>query len=454
MADGSYPYQQRAGQQYYYPQPGHSTHHQRQPPRNTGSPVSSGRAPFSADTPSPSRSPTPQSPANLYGIYNNQNHQQQAHGGIMNGNQNAQRFPMQMAMGSKYPQQHHPHAQHVDQHHHQQQQHQDHNVHGGATNHQHTYSSGGLSNATPHFTPNTIQNGGPTNGHGGMGKPVSEFWSQQLQLAAESRQGSSPHHNARTNVNVNKILITSAPAQNQKEGENERNRARDQDDKKKQDWVALDIGGQGLRSLAMAVFNYDFLNTLYLNHNRLTYIPPAIGRMRSLTHLDISGNQLTELPAEMGMLVKLKSLLVFDNLLRGLPFELGSLYRLDTLGIEGNPINDEMRSELMQNGTASLINYLREQAPGMYLGDLRYPLLTGFSYTPTVSTRLGFAKFLPRIGRRKIYSIELQHSLRKICYQSTIWIHTVTCTVVGIQERADPGRNTRTECRLCMPARN
>ena len=64
------------------------------------------------------------------------------------------------------------------------------------------------------------------------------------------------------------------------------------------------------------------------------------------------------------MLVYLKNLYLFDNHLRSLPYEMGSLYQLETLGIEGNPLDDELKSEVMQNGTKALVTHLRESILG------------------------------------------------------------------------------------------
>jgi CCR4-NOT transcription complex subunit 6 len=132
----------------------------------------------------------------------------------------------------------------------------------------------------------------------------------------------------------------------------------------RQGWNALDFGGQGLRVMATSLFNYNFLEKLYLNHNKLKVLPSAIGQLRKLTHLDLSGNDLNELPEEIGMLTNLKKLYLFDNNIRTLPYELGYLYRLETLGIEGCPLNEVLKSQIMKEGTKALIKYLKEEMPG------------------------------------------------------------------------------------------
>ncbi|KAI9817818.1 MAG: Glucose-repressible alcohol dehydrogenase transcriptional effector [Pycnora praestabilis] len=361
MADGTFRFQQPGAGQFYYPPHNQQNHHQRQIPRN-GSPVNSGRAGYNNDTPSPSRSPVQQSPAhNTYSMYN-QGHQQGQHV-MMNGAPSHQRYAIQMNLAQKY--QHQNHQQQQGQQHHPQQQEQ--GGHGGTgtgIGHQHNFSSGALSNVTPHFTPSHLQNGTPSNIQGGLSKPLSEHWAQQLQLAAESRQASSPHHYARTSAHNNKgIISNSTPGQRNIGEKEERNRPSNNSEVKRQDWTSLDFGGQGIRAISEALFDYSFLDKLYLNSNKLTHIPAAIGRLTRLNSLDISSNQLSEIPPEIGMLVNLKSLLMFDNSLHSLPSEMGSLFQLDMLGIEGNPLEEELKSEIEHNGTRALITHLRESAP-------------------------------------------------------------------------------------------
>jgi CCR4-NOT transcription complex subunit 6 len=274
---------------------------------------------------------------------------------------------MQMNMPPKYQHQnHHPH--HAQQHHHNQaHNHGGHGGHGGSINHQHTYSSGGLSNATPHFTPNQLQNGTPSNATDSMDEPMSEHWQQQLQLAEVARHSDSPHYHARSNAQANKGVVQQTTGTNgtKTDGSDEgRNRPMTQKDTSRQDWMAIDFGAQGLRALAPTLFTYVFLDKLYLNNNRLRTLPAAIGKLKNLTHLDLSCNQLSELPPEIGMLVNLKQLLLFDNELHDLPYDLGSLFQLEVLGIEGNPLDEGYMDKMKSDGTKGLIETLREDNPG------------------------------------------------------------------------------------------
>ena len=220
--------------------------------------------------------------------------------------------------------------------------------------------------STPHFTPADMHSGTPNSNQGGNGEQVTKHWQHQLQLVAESRQAITlPHHHCKKDGAL-KTATKGGPQPTTEEQAEEaepeqRNRASTELEVRRQDWDALDMSGQGVRVLPRALFlDYVFLGKLFLDHNKLTFLHPAIGHLRNLKHLDLSHNELSELPEEIGMLVNLNALLVFDNHLQTLPDEIGNLFRLETLGIEGNPLSEEIREDVMQNSTQSLITRYRE----------------------------------------------------------------------------------------------
>ncbi|KAJ9246963.1 hypothetical protein DTO207G8_8423 [Paecilomyces variotii] len=347
MADGTYRFQQPGAGQFFFQAQSQQNAHQRHLLRNgTSSP--NGRLKFNNDTPSPSRSPPlgQTNGLNPYTMYS-QGHQGQHV--MMNGGQAHQRFGMQMPKFQH--QNHHPH-------HAQQQHHPHHNQGSHTVNHQHNFTAAALASTTPHFTPSHLQNGTPAAAEDEIDESMNEHWQQQLQLAAESRQSNSPHYYARSVAQQTKGIQIIQPDENT----DGRNGTRGKDGRR-QGWQALDFGGQGLRAIAPSLFNYVFLEKLYLNHNKLKAVPPSIGELRKLSHLDLSGNDISELPEEIGMLTNLKKLYLFDNNLHTLPYEMGYLYQLDTLGIEGNPLNDVLKSQIMKEGTRALIKYLREEMP-------------------------------------------------------------------------------------------
>ncbi|KAF2743668.1 hypothetical protein M011DRAFT_496791 [Sporormia fimetaria CBS 119925] len=338
----------------------HRTH-----PARARTPTASNRTLFNPDAPSPSRSPARQSShsMNMY----NQGHGHQGHAGMLNGRPGHHAY-MPMGLNKQF-QQHAQNAQHQS---HGHQPHQDHaaGAHGGQYNHQHNLSGGALSTAQPHFPAAHLQNSTPSSVHSALTKAPNPHWAEQLQLAQQAREMNQSHAHARNHPSVNKNVIagTANGASDENSKDELRNRPANDNvetTKEKHPWTTLDFGGQNLKIVTPPLFQYyTFLTKLYLNFNKLTFLPSAIGKLRSLVHLDLSLNDLRFLPSEIGMLVNLKELLLFDNQLETLPFEMGSLYKLEMLGIEGNPITEDIKSIIVEQGTKELIKYFRENAQG------------------------------------------------------------------------------------------
>jgi CCR4-NOT transcription complex subunit 6 len=387
MADGFYGLYQGGGPRYNSSQHPQNLHHQARLNR-TNSPISVNRGHFS-DLPSPTHSPRPVSPGhNQYGMFNQNQTHPGGHNMMMNG-PSGQRYNMQLNIAHKFgqaqqaqqaqqgvssqqlqsqghqqQQQHHHHVQ-QQQHQPQQSQQQSQQEHGhAALGHQHSFSSSGLTNS--HFGQNNAQNG--AGGSGGVKQESTVHWQLQQQLAAESRlSNAGSHYFARQYASQNKASTTLQPsATPANELEDDRPRASNTSESPstpRQEWQKLDLGGQGLRALNSSFFRYAFLETVFLNNNKLTKIPAAIGKLRNLSHLDLSNNQLSELPPEIGMLSRLKKLYLVDNNLHTLPYEIGYLYQIEVLAIEGNPLSDDIKTEIVQNGVKDFILWLRENAP-------------------------------------------------------------------------------------------
>ena len=190
-----------------------------------------------------------------------------------------------------------------------------------------------------------------------------------MQFANDSRQGAPfPHRHCKKLDAVqllNKVPDEANSEEIIEEGKEERNRATVTEVVRRQDWDALDFSGQGLKAISQPIFNqFGFLKKLYLDHNQLHRLDPAIGQLRLLNHLDISSNNIMEVPPEIGMLVNLKTLLMFDNQINGLPMEIGHLFRLELLGIEGNPLEPEYKEHISTHGTKALISTMRDQFLG------------------------------------------------------------------------------------------
>lgn len=218
---------------------------------------------------------------------------------------------------------------------------------------------------------------------------------KQLDLAAKARQESSQHHHARMaanksrmNMNImqtNSMGTLQAIQSNQKslsdpnilieagsvKGSNpEMARPTSASAKNTSDWTAIDLGGMMISNLSRAIFQYEFLTCLYLNHNNLRTLSGEISLLKNLTVLNLTGNKFTMLPLEIGLVVSLKELLLFDNQISYLPPELGYLYRLEILGLEGNPMTDPIATMIQKDGTRAVITYLRDICPGIFAFDI------------------------------------------------------------------------------------
>ncbi|KAF8658242.1 hypothetical protein AX16_002019 [Volvariella volvacea WC 439] len=255
-----------------------------------------------------------------------------------------------------------------------------------------------------HTHPHVLAQGSPAS----ISNPVlSPHWQQQLLKCEMIRSSRSPHHRARASAMASRTITKSAiPITNPnsvKPSQTENTTPRDSDSSPatpdpsdssgsngapvnhpsstvapiaeaprptairppENTWNSLDMGGINIKIIpsTSGLFTFTFLINLYLNHNALTSVPPEISKLRHLELLDLSGNNLTTIPPEMGMLTQLKELYIFDNHITTLPMELGSLHQLQTLGVEGNPLDPNLKSLVQKDGTPALISYLRDTCP-------------------------------------------------------------------------------------------
>lgn len=273
------------------------------------------------------------------------------------------------------------------------------------THHHHHHGGHGPSGLSHMSSPGGLHSGHMTNSSARSDAASgSPHWQQQILKAEISRQSASPHHHARAAAlaarsatssaiaiqDPNKGIIPPQVAANglfvgKKESSSANGGGGDQDkgsgadaatgtsnggssssngtSKEKQTWSTIDMGGLALKNIANEVYRYSFLTSLFINHNSLTTISPDIVKLRHLTVLDASGNKLNSVPPELGMLTSLRELFLFDNNLVTLPPELGTLHQLEMLGIEGNPLQENLRTLFQREGTGAVIAYLRDSCP-------------------------------------------------------------------------------------------
>lgn len=231
--------------------------------------------------------------------------------------------------------------------------------------------------------------------------PGSLYWQHQVSLCQLSRAQDIPHYYARqyaqnsrknknpysetksvTLVDATKTIVAALEEQEKQqkasqtsatptalmrnkkvdleEDEEQRVMARTQG---KQLWCHLDLSGQGLLNLSPKLFQYDFLESLYLNNNKLTSVPAVVKKLRGLRVLDLSHNRINEVSPELGLCYNLRYLYLFDNNIRTLPNEFRNLIELLFIGIEGNPIDLKIAKLIAEKGTKALISYFRDSEP-------------------------------------------------------------------------------------------
>lgn len=121
----------------------------------------------------------------------------------------------------------------------------------------------------------------------------------------------------------------------------------------------LSLAWQKLTALPPEIGRLTSLQTLNLSGNQLTTLPPEIGRLTSLQTLNLEDNWLTALPSQIGRLIRLQALNLSGNVLTMLPRDLALLLDAGTIiDLVGNSLAEPL-PELIQRGLDALATYLR-----------------------------------------------------------------------------------------------
>lgn len=120
----------------------------------------------------------------------------------------------------------------------------------------------------------------------------------------------------------------------------------------------LEVSTSGLLELPSKVEQLSNLTNLVLHGNKLTELPPEIGKCTKLKLLDVSRNELKGLPSELSQLSELQSLLLSGNQLESLPPDLKALSSLLVVKIDQN------------NFTEFPVSLLNEENPKVSLTEI------------------------------------------------------------------------------------
>ncbi|XP_026170128.1 volume-regulated anion channel subunit LRRC8D [Mastacembelus armatus] len=99
---------------------------------------------------------------------------------------------------------------------------------------------------------------------------------------------------------------------------------------------SLYLSHNKLESLPPALFTLPKLRHLDVGHNSITVLPSDVGLLNNLQHLAINSNKVEMLPKQLFRCNKLKGLCLGHNALTSLPESVGQLVQLTQLELKGN----------------------------------------------------------------------------------------------------------------------
>ncbi|MET0648934.1 MAG: COR domain-containing protein [Pyrinomonadaceae bacterium] len=129
----------------------------------------------------------------------------------------------------------------------------------------------------------------------------------------------------------------------------------------------LNLSGQELTVLPPQLGHLTNLVHLDISNNRLDSLPTVLWQLKGLKQLNLANNQLTALPADIRQLTNLKTLDLRNNNLTGIPPEVLELQHLSTLDLRDNPlpITPDVLSAV-DDPRRIISHYLQSQKPGQY----------------------------------------------------------------------------------------
>ena len=106
-----------------------------------------------------------------------------------------------------------------------------------------------------------------------------------------------------------------------------------------EEMTELDLSEERLTQLPPEMGRLTNLTALDLSRNQIEVIPPEMGRLTNLTALDLSRNQIEVIPPEIRYLTNLTKLSLYSNRIAIIPESIGSLTKLTELYLYSNQVS-------------------------------------------------------------------------------------------------------------------
>jgi Leucine-rich repeat (LRR) protein len=127
--------------------------------------------------------------------------------------------------------------------------------------------------------------------------------------------------------------------------------------------TVLDVRNNQLRTLPSELALCGELRDLVLSFNRFSRIPPVVYQLKKLEHIIADDNQITAIDVEgLKQLPMIQTLDLQNNSVAQVPPQLGTISTLKHLQLGGNVFRNP-RPAVLARGAAELLQYLRDRIP-------------------------------------------------------------------------------------------